>query len=231
MGKVIKYILLTLLALIILAAIGIGILVYTVNPNQLKAPITQQIESMTGRTTVIEGNIAWKFFPWLAISIKQVQLSNAPGFNQNVPFMELKEANVSLKVLPLLTGNIEFGKITLDGLNLNLSTNKQGVNNWADLLKNHPTKIDANAAPVSIPVPVKTTPISSNKSEFNLKPLDLSISSINISNSSIRYDNQKENHKTHKYFQKLSPLLHDRNFQVCNRQKQFSALIEQRKLK
>lgn len=191
MGKVIKYILIILATLIILAAIGIGILVYTFNPNELKAPITQQVKEMTGRNIVIEGNIGWKIFPWLGVSIHQVRLSNAPGFNQAIPFFKLKEADVSLRVLPLLTGNIEFGKITLDGLSLNLNTNKQGVSNWADLLKNQKAK----QAEKTVPAPTAQRSKEKSASKFNLKPMDLSISSIDISNANISYDNQQKGQK------------------------------------
>lgn len=189
MGKIIKYILWIIVALIILAAIAIGILIYTVNPNTLKGPITQQVESITGRTLTINGNITWKFIPWLGISVHKVQLSNASGFDQEHPFLSLKDTNIEVKLFPLLRGIIEFGKINLNGLDLNLATNSQGINNWSDLLKNTHTQSSKEVMNQS------SVAKSNEKSQLNIKPLDLTISSINISNANVNYENQKTKQK------------------------------------
>ncbi len=190
MGKVIKYFLLFVLALIILAAIGIGILIYTFNPNSLKGPISNQIQAMTGRSLQIKGNISWKFYPWIGISIHNVQLSNSKGFNQNQPFVSFKEADASLKMVPLFSGIIEFGKIKLDGLDVNLATNKNGQNNWDDL-------INAKKPQKSAPTPKPAADTSEKNQKFNLKPMDLSISSIQFSNANLNYANEKTGQQFH----------------------------------
>ena len=94
----------------------------------------------------------------------------------------LNEANVDIKVLPLLNGNIEIGKITLDGLKLSFSTNAQGQNNWDDLAQ-------ANASTTPSAASTSTT----SNSKFKLD--SLKISDVDISNAAISYNNLKTNQK------------------------------------
>lgn len=187
MGKFIKYLFYTILTLVLLVVIGVGVLVATFNPNNLKGPIAQQVKAETGRDMTINGDITWRFFPWLGFSVHGIQLSNDSKFDQTKSFLSLNEANVNIKVMPLFSGNIEIGKITLDGLKVNLITNAQGENNW-DIL----AKTTAENKPASVTAPAATTASSSN-SKFKLTSFN--ISAIDISNAAVSYDNLKTNQK------------------------------------
>src|SRR5579871_904207 len=146
MNRTLKYILLTLGSLVLLAIIGANILVFFVNPNNFKAPISKQIEERTGRTLVINGDINWTFFPWLGIQMHQLQLSNAPGFGEK-PFAKIEELDFRVRLLPLLIGHIEMGNVALNGLDLSLIKNAQGIGNWQNLLKSATNSSNAVTAP------------------------------------------------------------------------------------
>ncbi len=132
MRKILK-ILAWLLAVIIVLVVAAGIvLALTLDPNEYKTEITQEVKKATGRDLKIGGDIGLTYFPWLGVKLEKLELSNARGFGGK-PFAKIESAGVTVRVIPLLTGNIKVGGVTLMGLNLNLAVNSQGRSNWDDL--------------------------------------------------------------------------------------------------
>ena len=125
----------------ILAAVLVALLLvlglavrFFFDPNDYKDQIAQAVHTNTGRTLTIDGDLSLRFFPWLAVQLGQTSLSNAPGFG-DAPFASIDSASVSLKLMPLFSKEIELGTIKLEGLDLNLARNEQGVSNWDDLMQ------------------------------------------------------------------------------------------------
>jgi uncharacterized protein involved in outer membrane biogenesis len=56
-------------------------------------------------------------------------LSNT-SWASNPDFLKLAQVEMDIRLLPLLKGNIEIGRIGLQGLEMNLQTNKAGDGNW-----------------------------------------------------------------------------------------------------
>jgi len=189
MAKIIKYSLLTIIGLIALMAIGIALLMTTVNPNDLKGPITQQVKALTGRQLIINGNLNWSFFPWLGINIHDIQLANPPGF-ANSTFASLSEADLTLRLLPLLSGKFELGHLVLKGLTINLIKKADGSNNWqATTWKRFEKPLQATTQK-----PAAIFKSNNKKSRYTLAPLGLTISSIDISNANLNFqDLQNKN--------------------------------------
>lgn len=102
------------------------------DPNDFKEEISASVKKQTGRDLTLKGDLSLSVFPWIGVELGEAALSNAPGFGE-APFAAFKSAGVRLKLMPLLQGNIEVGRITLDGLRLNLGKNAQGGNNWDDM--------------------------------------------------------------------------------------------------
>lgn len=115
-------------AAFVLAAILLAVMV---DPNKYKGDITKLVKDKYQRELVFEGDVKLAFFPRLGVQTGGVRLGNAAGFGE-APFASVKSANVSVQLLPLLTGKVEVGRVLLDGLVVNLAKNDQGVSNWAD---------------------------------------------------------------------------------------------------
>ena len=128
MYKFIKWLGITILAIIIVFFIAVVILANTINPNRFKPLITQQVYNATGRTLTINGDIHWSFFPSVGLNIDQATLSNSDGFG-STPFATVKHLGIGIKVLPLLAKNVSTSDITIDGLNINLMLNAANQNN------------------------------------------------------------------------------------------------------
>ncbi len=115
--------------LLILATILLPIIY---DKEDLKKAISSTVYEQTGRELSIDGALDFSVFPWLAVEVSDLRLSNAEGFGDR-PFARIGEARVGIALLPLLRKQILVDEITLDGLDLGLMVNAQGKNNWDDL--------------------------------------------------------------------------------------------------
>lgn len=132
MKKTLKILAIVLGGLVALLIVGAIVVSLTFDPNQYKDDIVKLVKQQTGRDLKIDGKISLSFFPWIGAELPALQLSNAPGFDKK-PFAEVKQAGVSVKLLPLLRKEVVVKEVKLDGLRLRLAKNKAGVTNWDDM--------------------------------------------------------------------------------------------------
>lgn len=171
----------SLLALFVAAAV---ILVLTVDPNQYKAEISEAVKEHTGRDLVFEGDIGFSFFPWLGLEVGPVALGNRPGFSPEA-MIRINRAEASIRIMPLLSGEVAIGVVALDGFTANLAVNKDGVNNWDDLAKPR----DETA-----PTPAPAEQPAGDAGGQSIK--DLSVLGVEITNASLVYDDAAAGKKT-----------------------------------
>jgi len=119
-------------AIILIIVAGLVALPFIVDPNDYKDEISTQVEKMTGRNLTLQGDIGLSVFPWIALELGPLSLSNAEGFKADA-FAKVDAAEIRIKLMPLLKKQLEMDTIVLDGLVLNLETNKDGKTNWDDL--------------------------------------------------------------------------------------------------
>ncbi len=100
--------------------------------EDLKAAIADEVHKQTGRELKIEGALDYSIFPWLAIDVSDLSLGNAPGFGDE-PQAKIGNARAGVALMPLLRKQISIDEVMLDGLQLALTVNEQGQNNWDDL--------------------------------------------------------------------------------------------------
>lgn len=182
MNKTLKFTLIgvgSFVALFVAAAI---ILVATVDPNDYKTEISQAVKEETGRDLKFEGDIGFNFFPWLGLEVGPMALSNAAGFTP-AEMVRINKAEASIRILPLLGGEVAIGAIVLDGFTLNLAKNKKGTSNWDDLTKDKHDKADTDE------------PKDSGKDKGG-KAEPFSMESLEITNANVIFDDQEAGKKT-----------------------------------
>lgn len=134
--------------IIIVIIIGLITLPFIVDPNDYKQQISEQVEKATGRTLNLEGGIGLSVFPWIALELGPLSLSNANGF-QAEQFAKIDGAQIRIKLMPLLKKELEMDTVVLDGLILNLEKNKAGKTNWDNFgnsrQKEEPTSNDTSS--------------------------------------------------------------------------------------
>jgi len=114
---------------LILAAVVLP-LVY--DKDDLKQAIATQVHKQTGRDLRIDGPLDFSVFPWLAVNVGDLTLSNAEGFGDQ-PFAHIGKVKVGVALMPLFRKQLVADEITLEGLQLDLAVNARGKNNWDDL--------------------------------------------------------------------------------------------------
>ncbi|WAF94628.1 AsmA family protein [Aeromonas sp. BC14] len=129
-----KKIIYILLGLALAAVVAIAALVSLIDPNQFKPQLVEQVRKSTGRELVIQGDIGWRFWPSLGLSLEQVALRNPAGFAEP-DLVRFTRGEASVGLLPLLSHKLEIGKVTLSGAHLFIQTKADGSSNLSDLLK------------------------------------------------------------------------------------------------
>ncbi len=129
MNKKIKLSLAFLGGLILLSGAGVWYVASNVNPAQLVQLLSSSVKGATGRDLRIAGPVTLSFFPKIAVSAERLSLSNAP-WASSPEMMTLGRVELDIKLLPLLSKNIEIGSIKLSALDLFLQKNVAGKMNW-----------------------------------------------------------------------------------------------------
>ncbi|WP_415713534.1 AsmA family protein [Maridesulfovibrio sp.] len=177
MSKVAKIILGAVSALVLVVGVAMVLAVVLINPNDYKGKIADAVRDKTGRELVFDGDLELSVFPWIGVRTGGISLSNAPGFSEKNMF-SLKSADVSLKLLPLITGKIELRNVDVADLQLFLMRNKNGVTNWDDLAGKEKSKKGEQK---------EEKQASSGQPELNL-----SVGGVNIQNARVVWDDRKE---------------------------------------
>lgn len=136
--KLLKWLLGTVVVLVLIVGVGVAALVYLVDWNDFKDTIQNQVKKQTGRDLQITGDLSPSVFPWAGISIGEISLANADGFG-DIPFASIDSADVKVKLLPLIKREINVRTVELEGLQLDLQREADGTTNWDDLLNSTTT--------------------------------------------------------------------------------------------
>ncbi len=122
-------------AAVIAAILAVGALLLWLlfDPNNYRDELAELVEARTGREFAIEDDLTLTFFPWLGVETGSLRLGNAAGFGDD-DFASVASMAVRVRLLPLFRRRLEVGTVVLDGLELNLARNAEGLDNWSDLL-------------------------------------------------------------------------------------------------
>jgi AsmA protein len=132
MNKPLKYGLLGLGTLIVIAVAGALVFALTFDPNRYKGQIEATVKEKTGRTLKLAGNLELAFWPSLGAKVAGVTLSER-GSDRD--FVSLESAHASVALLPLLRGAVLVDGIRVAGLKAQVVKDKQGKFNFSDLLE------------------------------------------------------------------------------------------------
>ena len=117
--------------------------------NKYKAEIAAATRDATGRDLVIKGDLDLAILPAPRLSAADIRLSNIKG--AAAPEMvAIKALTVSVKLLPLLQGNIEVDSVMLDEPVIRLEKLADGRANWEFKPREKQTSESGGAPPVTL---------------------------------------------------------------------------------
>ncbi|MEH8219084.1 AsmA family protein [Aeromonas veronii] len=166
-----KKIVLILLGIAVAALLAIVTLISLIDPNQFKPQLAEQVRKSTGRELVMAGEIDWRFWPSLGLSLEKVALRNPAGFAEP-DLVRFEQGEASVALLPLLSHRLEVGKVTLSGAHLFIQTKADGSSNLSGLLKDATADASEPVAP-SAPAPTADS-----------KPWQISLQGVALSQAS-----------------------------------------------
>lgn len=129
MTKILRRFLIGLGALLALMAVAALALPFLVPMEAYRGRIESAAGFATGRVMHIDGPVRLSIFPHLGLKAQAVTLANVPGGKASV-MVEVGDIDLSLQVLPLLSGHIALDKIILNKPTIALEVDPDGNPNW-----------------------------------------------------------------------------------------------------
>ncbi|MET0292305.1 MAG: AsmA family protein [Steroidobacteraceae bacterium] len=119
----------SVVGLAVLAVAALVIAALAIDPNRLKPRLQQAFTERTGRSLELQGDLAWRFFPWIVIRSGGGSVGNPPGF-EGSGFASWRTLRLGVQLLPLFDRQIIVDRIEIDGLKLDLRRAASGAVNW-----------------------------------------------------------------------------------------------------
>ena len=174
MNKAIKWGLIICASLVVLVIAVLLIAPAFIDIRDYKPQLEKKVAEATGRPFSVGDDLNLSLFPWAGISFSDLRLGNTPGFSEK-ELVAVKSFEVRVKLLPLISKDIQVKRFILDEPNITLVKNKNGQVNWAQ-----PDSAKEKSAAD------KTTKESkSEAAESGLPIKDLTVGEFSIKNGSI----------------------------------------------
>ncbi|AHL77317.1 cell envelope biogenesis protein AsmA [Stutzerimonas stutzeri] len=183
LGKILGLVILGLLLLIV--ALGFA-LTHLFDPNDYKDEIRELARDKAGLELNIAGDIGWSLFPWLGLELHDTTLASVRTPQQ--PFADLRMLGLSVRVLPLLSREVQMSDITLNGLNLTLDRDENGKGNWEGV--GQPVARETQPGDKQPAEPTEA-PADEGKADSPKRPLRLDIDSLTVSDARVSYHDAK----------------------------------------
>lgn len=166
MKKILKYVLLAVGGVAVIAVAAATYLLLTFNPNDYKPQIIKAVKDSKQRTLKLDGDIKLTFFPNIGASLSKISLSE---FKSDKEFASIENANVSLALMPLFSRHMVVDAVSVSGVKVELVKHKDGKLNIDDLLSG--AAAPAESKPSAGP-PVKFAIASVSVDKTSLSYLD-----------------------------------------------------------
>lgn len=118
-------------AVVVVAAVALVVFVSAADFGAYRNEIAAAVEQQTGRKITIAGDIDQSVLTLSpSIVLNDVSFSNAP-WGRRPQMVTAKRIEISLDLIPLLSGDFHVRRFTLIGADVLLETNAKGGGNWA----------------------------------------------------------------------------------------------------
>jgi len=129
MGRGIK--ILSIVGFLVVALIVVGVAILkSMDFNEYKGLIAEQVKSATGRELKIAGDLNLEISLTPSVAVEGVTLANA-SWGSSPEMVSIKRFAAEVSIMPLLSGTIDVNQVILEGVNVVAETDKSGKGNWA----------------------------------------------------------------------------------------------------
>ncbi|MBW2437324.1 MAG: AsmA family protein [Deltaproteobacteria bacterium] len=182
MNKAIKWGLIICASLVVLVIALLLIAPAFIDIRDYKPQLEKKVADVTGRPFSVGDDLSLSLFPWAGVSFSDLRLGNTPGFTEK-ELVTVKSFEVRVKLLPLISKDIQVKRFILNEPNITLVKNKNGQVNWTQ-----PDDAQKKSAAE------KTTEASKTPTaEAGLPIKDLTVGEFAINNGSIHWIDHSAN--------------------------------------
>jgi AsmA protein len=127
--KALKWVLIVGGGVVALVIAALLIIPLFVDVEKYKPEIERQVASAVGRPFVIKGPLKLSLFPWAGVAFSDLHLGSPPGYKEQ-DLLFVKSFDVRMKLLPLLSRDVQVQRFVIEGPKIGLEKNKAGRGNW-----------------------------------------------------------------------------------------------------
>lgn len=129
MKSILKWLFIVGGLLVVLVVAAALIIPQFIDIKKYKPVIEEKVAAATGRTFSVGDDMDVSIFPWVGVKLTDIHLGNPKGYARN-DMVSVKHFEVRLKVMPLLSKQIEVKTFVLDSPVIYLEKQKKGAANW-----------------------------------------------------------------------------------------------------
>jgi len=180
--KAIRYVLIAIVALVVLAAAAIAIAMAVIDPNDYKPQIEKIVEEQTNLDLILQGDIGWSFIP-LGLELNDVEATL-----DGERLVALKQLVAQIDFWSLIAMSPQVDTFVLDGLDAHLSINEKGEGNWTRIM---PEPADGDAKKNKQDIASNSEEAPAAEGEQSGEALNFNVENVQISNAQVHYSDQR----------------------------------------
>ena len=115
--NILKKIFFAFISTVIVTALALWILARLLRPDAIKDIINNQLYTITGQESHVDGEVVWHIFPRPGIKITQLHLGEKDNNGNYALYVE--KLLINLQITPLFNGDLIFNELKMDGLSIN----------------------------------------------------------------------------------------------------------------
>jgi AsmA protein len=119
------------IGIILVVIVVVVVFAATFNVNRYRGAIQSELEQRLVRKVTL-GDMHLNLFP-PRFRVQNLTIADDPAFVTEKPFVQTHQLDVSVKLLPLLRGNVDIDSLSLQRPNVELIKNRQGTWNFSSL--------------------------------------------------------------------------------------------------
>ena len=124
-----KKLIIGLVAVVVFLVVAVLAIPFFIPLDTIKAELIAQAEQATGRDVRIDGEFKLSIFPNAEFVAGKVTVGNAKG-GKAKNMVAIDRVNVSVGLMPLITGSVQVNSFVIDKPTINLEIDKNGKPNW-----------------------------------------------------------------------------------------------------
>src|SRR5664280_2293470 len=124
---------------------------HLIDVNKYRGQVQAQLQQRLNRPVQL-GQMSLSVLP-LRVEVNSVTIGEDPSYRSNVPFAQVGQLNIGVKLFPLLSGNVEVDSLEMKQAKIELIRNPKGVWNFS-------TAGNGPAATPSATQPARRSPLT-----------------------------------------------------------------------